>query len=166
MRDGFLGYDASLMLDVVVTALVLVVPALVFSLYLVKVRHNYLWHRNLQLALGIVLLVAVGAFEVDLQIVHGGWENIVNKPGRPPRLTGEPLDFVRTMLRVHLVFAISTPVLWATTLVLAWRRFPSPPIPGPHSSLHKPLGWAATIDLVLTSVTGLVFYYFAFVAGT
>ncbi len=28
------------------------------------------------------------------------------------------------MLWIHLVFAITTPILWVTTLVLAWRRFP------------------------------------------
>lgn len=164
MLNGFLGFDTSLMLDVVVTALVLVVPALLYSLYLVKVRHNFLWHRNLQVALGIVLLIAVGAFEIDLQIVHGGWVNIVNKAGQPPRLEGASLEFVRTLLRVHLVFAISTPFLWGATLWLALKRFPSPPVPGPHSRIHKPLAWAATLDLVLTSVTGLTFYYFAFVA--
>lgn len=164
MRNGFLGFDTSLMLDVVVTALALVVPVLVASLYLVKVRRNYVWHRNLQVALGLVLLVAVGAFEVDLQIVHGGWENIVNKPDQPPRLESEGLNFVRKLLWVHLVFAISTPFLWAATLGLALTKFPSPPVPGPHSRIHKPLAWISTIDLVLTSVTGLVFYYFAFVA--
>lgn len=165
MRNGFLGYDASLMLDVVVCALALVVPALLFSLYLVKVRKNFLWHRNMQVGLGIVLLLTVSAFEVDLQIVHGGWENIVNKPSKLPRLSGEALEFVRRVLWVHLVFAISTPLLWATTIGLALKRFPSPPVPSEHSGLHKPLGWLSAIDITLTSVTGLLFYYFAFVAS-
>jgi hypothetical protein len=31
--------------------------------------------------------------------------------------------------------------------------------------VHKTLGWLSTIDLVLTSFTGLMFYYVAFVAG-
>ena len=163
MRNGFLGYDSSLMLDVVVCALVLVVPALVFSIYTVKFRKNFLLHRNLQLALGVALLLAVGAFEIDMQVVHGGWENVVNKPDQPPRVTGYALETVRTVLWIHLVFAISTPFLWAATLVLAWRRFPSPPQPGEHSRLHKTLGWLSAIDITLTSVTGLVFYYFAFV---
>jgi hypothetical protein len=30
--------------------------------------------------------------------------------------------------------------------------------------LHKTLGWASAADLTLTSVTGLWFYYAAFVA--
>ena len=164
MMNGFLGYDSSLMLDVVVCALVLIVPALLWSLYLVKFRKQFLLHRNIQVTLGIVLLIAVSAFEVDLQLVHGGWENVVNKPGKEPqRLTGDALETARTILYVHLVFAISTPFLWATTLVLAWRRFPNPPQPGPHSRLHKMLGWASAIDISMTAVTGLIFYYYAFI---
>lgn len=164
MADGFLGYDASFMLDLVVCALVLVVPALVYSIYLVKGRREYLRHRNIQIALGIVLLITVAAFEVDMQVVHDGWENIVNKPGREPRLAGERLGLVRGVLRVHLVFAISTPLLWGATLWLALRRFPSPPSPSRHSRLHRKLGWLSTIDIALTSITGLAFYYLAFVA--
>ena len=162
MTDGFLGYRTSFMLDFVVVALILIVPILVYSLYVVKVQHKYVLHRNLQLLLGIILLVAVGLFEIDLQLVQGGWAKVVSK--RPTPLTAEQLNFVQTVLRVHLIFAISTPFLWAATIVLALRRMPSPPGPSPHSRLHKSLGWISTIDIVLTSVTGLIFYYFAFVA--
>ena len=162
MKDGFLGYRTSFMLDFVVAALVLIVPILLFSLYSVKIRRHYTLHRNLQLLLGVVLLVAVGAFEVDLQWIQGGWANVVAKREVP--LTPVQLAFVQRVLRIHLIFAISTPILWAVTIVLALRRMPSPPTPCPHSVLHKKLGWISTIDIVLTSVTGLVFYYFAFVA--
>lgn len=162
LRDGFLGYKASFMLDFVVVALVLIVPVLVFSLYVVKVQKRYTLHRNLQLMLGVVLLAAVVLFEVDLRL-QGGWENIVAK--RDPKLTAEQLAQVRGVLWVHLVFAISTPVLWATTIVLALRRMPCPPAPGPHSRLHKTLGWLSAIDITLTSITGLMFYYLAFVTS-
>lgn len=164
MKNGFLGYHASFMLDVVVCALALVVPLLLVSLYLVKVKRAYTAHRNLQLLLAALLLIAVAAFEVDMQVIHGGWMNIVNKAGEPPRLTGDALAFVQKLLWVHLIFAISTPFLWATTIALALKRYPSPPVPGPHSQLHKKLGWLSTIDITLTSVTGLAFYYCAFVA--
>jgi len=163
LRDGFLGNRASFMLDFVVVALVLVVPILLYSLYAVKVRRQYVRHRNLQLLLGAVLLVAVGAFEVDLHLVQGGWENVVAK--QEPPLTSEQVAQVRTLLRVHLVFAATTPFLWLATIVLALRNFSNPPQPGRHSRLHKLLGWASTVDLTLTSITGLVFYYAAFLAG-
>jgi putative membrane protein len=162
MKDGFLGYRTSFMLDFVVVALVLIVPVLVYSLIAVKVQRRYVVHRRLQLLLGAVLLVAVGLFEVDLQWVQGGWLNVVGK--REVALTSAQLALVRQVLRIHLYFAISTPLLWATTIGLALRHMPSPPQPCPHSKLHKTLGWLSTIDLILTSITGLVFYYFAFVA--
>ncbi len=163
-QNGFLGYDTSFMLDFVVMALILVVPILVYSLYQVKYRKNYDLHRNLQVFLGVLLLVSVSAFEIDMQIVHGGWQNIVNKDSSAPRMNPEELAFVQKVLWVHLVFAITTPFLWATTTILALKRFSIPPIPGPHSALHRKLGILSTLDLVMTSVTGLIFYYFAFIA--
>jgi putative membrane protein len=161
MTDGFLGYRTSLMLDVVVCALVLVVPAIVYSLYLVKVKRRFVAHRNVQLGLAVVLLIAVGAFEIDMQLVQGGWKNVVGK--REVELTVEQLGHVQNVLWIHLVFAVSSPLLWIATIALALKRFPKPPVPCEHSELHKKLGWAATIDLTLTSVTGLWFYYVAFV---
>ena len=164
MNDGFLGNDASFMLDFVVCALVLLVPLAAWSVYVVKVRRNYRLHRNLQTLLSAVLLVAVTAFEVDMRL-HGGWRNIVNKDAARPRLTQEQLEAVSRILHVHLVFAVSTPLLWGVTLWLAWRRFPVQVAPGAHSRLHKPLGWASLLDLLLTSMTGVWFYYATFVAS-
>jgi putative membrane protein len=161
MSQGFLGYHATFMLDVVVCALVLLVPALATSIYLVKFRRQYAWHRRLQLSLAAILLLAVAAFEVDIRL-HHGWESIV-KNARPDMAT-ESLDFARQILYVHLVFAISTPLLWILTISLALPGFGNPPAPSRHSPVHKLLGWCSATDLALTSVTGLLFYYFAFVA--
>jgi len=160
---GFLGYDASFMLDFVVCALVLLVPLLVYSIYVVRVQRKYEFHKKLQILLGLILLVAVAAFEVDMRL-HGGWKQIVNKLPEAPRLDAEQLGRAATVLAIHLVFAISTPILWIITTVLALRRFPDPTVPGPHSRLHKILGWTSAVDLTLTSVTGLIFYYVTFVA--
>lgn len=160
MARGFLGYPSTLMLDVVVCALVLVVPVLLYSIYLVKFRRNYLWHRNLQTALGAALLVTVSLFEIDMRM-HGGWQEILKN--RPVPLTDDQRIWVGQILLVHLVFAISAVALWAVALAHGWKRIPNPPVPSPHSRLHKTLGWAATITLTLTSVTGLIFYYYAFV---
>ncbi len=164
MKNGFLGFDASFMLDFVVSALVLIVPVLLYSLFVVKFQKNFSLHRNLQIILGVVLLIAVGAFEIDTQLVHGGWENIVNKNPDAPRLIGDAYVYAQRVLWFHLIFAITTPFLWIATLVYALRRYPNPPVPGEHSQLHKTLGWLSVIDIVMTSLTGLWFYYAAFVA--
>ncbi|MEY3172728.1 MAG: hypothetical protein RLZZ436_641 [Planctomycetota bacterium] len=150
------------MLDFVVCALVLIVPLLLYSLWLVKFRRNYMTHKRLQITLGLILLVAVSAFEIDVQMVHGGWEQIIARQDLTPELLQAKISSVRPWLLVHLVFAISTPFLWAATIALALLKFGRDARPGRHSRLHKTLGWLSTIDITLTSVTGLLFYYQAF----
>lgn len=160
IENGFLGYPASLMLDVVVCALVVVVPALAFSLASVKIRRRYALHKALQVTLGLVLLLAVGLFEIDMR-VQGGIDGILSKRSRP--LSVDEYASFRKLLYVHLFFAVTTVFLWAGTLTLALRRFPGPPGPSPHSRLHKLLGWLSAADITLTSVTGLLVYYYGFV---
>ena len=160
MTDGFLGFKASFMLDVVVCALIVVVPTLMCSLYAVKVRRNYALHKALQIALGGVLLVAIGLFEVDLRM-QGGIAGILAKRWRP--LSPNERESFNALLFVHLFFAISTVFLWAVTLILALRRMPVLPAPCDHSRLHKLLGWLSAADITLTSVTGLLVYYYGFV---
>lgn len=160
MGQGFLGYPSTLMLDVVVCALVLVVPVLLFSIYLVKYRRQYLWHRRLQTGLGVALLLTVCLFELDMRL-HGGWQAILKQ--RSVQLTEAQLSWVTQILLVHLIFAVSAVILWAVTLTHGWRKIPRPPQPSAHSARHKLLGWLATLTLTMTSVTGLVFYYYAFV---
>ncbi len=159
MGQGFLGYPSTLMLDVVVCALILVVPVLLFSIYLVKFRRQYLWHRRLQTGLGVALLITVCLFEIDMRL-HGGWQEILKR--RAVLLTDPQLQWVSRVLLVHLVFAVSTVILWAVTLTHGWKRIPNPPQPSVHSRVHKRLGWLSAITLTLTSVTGLIFYYYAF----
>lgn len=160
MTNGFLGYKSSFMLDVVALSLLLVVPLLISSLYLVKVKQKYLAHRRLQTLLGVVLLVAVSAFEVDMRM-QGGIDGILAKRAVP--LTPDRRTFFNWLLAVHLIFAVSTVLMWGLTLVLAWKRTPCPPAPSPHSRLHKRLGWVSAIDITLTAITGLMVYYFGII---
>ena len=67
-------------------------------------------------------------------------------------------------LGIHLVFAVSTLVLWAWVVWEALARFPSPPSPGSHGPRHRVMARLAAGDLLLTAVTGSVFYWLAFVA--
>ena len=60
-------------------------------------------------------------------------------------LSVEQLQSVRYVLWIHLVFAVTSPILWAVTIVLALRRMPKPPAPSDHSPLHHKLGWASPI---------------------
>jgi uncharacterized membrane protein YozB (DUF420 family) len=145
------------MLDVVFLAMFAVIPVMAWSIYQVKYRRRYALHKAVQLTLGGVLLVAVGLFEIDMQFISG-WED---------RATDSPYwtsGTVWKVLYVHLFFAVTTLVLWVVVIVLALRRFPSPPQPSAHSSWH--LRWArvGALDMFLTAITGWVFYWLAFMA--
>ena len=157
--DGFLGTRASLMLDVVTVAMVVILPALAVSIFLVRYRKRYLLHKRLQIALSAVLFTAVTLFELDMRI--NGWRL---RAAASPYYSDDGAGLVSKILSVHLVFAISTAALWAAVLVQALLKFPRPPAPSLHSRRHVIWGRLAALDLVLTAVTGWVFYWLAFVA--
>ena len=154
--DGFLGTRASLMLDILVLVMLAVVVILGWSIYQVKFRRRFQLHKWTQLTLGAAVLVVVILFEIDIRL-HG-WEIRAAgiEGGRAPAI-------VWYALYVHLVFAVSSLILWPVTIFLALRNFPNPPHPGVHSRVHVPLARVAALDMVMTTVTGWVFYWLAFV---
>jgi hypothetical protein len=154
--DGFLGTRAPFMIDVVCLAMVGVVIVLAWSVYQVKFRRRYWLHKWTQLTLGVVLLVVVVLFEIDIRL-HGWEERAAGQLG------GHPPAIVIAALWTHLVFAVSTVILWPITIALAIRHFGEPPAPGPHSRIHILLARTAAADMVLTAITGWVFYWVAFV---
>ena len=155
--DGFLGTRATLVLDLLVTAMLVVVLVLGWSIYQVRYRRRFLLHKRTQITLGAVLLVVIILFEVDVRL-HG-WESRA-----AGEIDGAASAAVWYALYVHLVFAVTTVVLWPLVIFLALRNFPNPPRPALHSRIHVPLARAAAVDMVLTAVTGWVFYWLAFVA--
>jgi hypothetical protein len=154
--DGFLGTDAPLILDTLVTAMLLVVVVLIWSIYQVKVRRRYSVHKWTQIALAVILLVVIILFEIDIRM-HGWEERAAGQPG------GRAPAAAIVALYIHLVFAVTTVALWPVTIALALRNFPNPPQPGSHSRVHIPLARCAALGMILTAITGWVFYWFAFV---
>jgi putative membrane protein len=158
--DGFLGTRATFMLDVVVLAMVVVLPVLAWSIYLVKYRKNYALHKRLQLVLGSVLLVAVVLFEADMRV--NGWRD---RAEASPYIGGPgSIDWVTIVLGIHLCFAVSAAVLWVVVISQALRGFPQPPAPSAHSAWHRRFGKLAAYDMLCTAITGWIFYWLAFVA--
>jgi putative membrane protein len=154
--EGFLpGSRATFMLDLVAVAMFAVLPMLAFGIRLVRVDRNYIVHKSAMSTIAIVLAVAVILFEIEMRVV--GWRHLA-----------EISPYFQTtlfpVLSVHLLFSVSTTILLTLTVFLAWRRFPTPPRPTQHSTHHKILGRLSAIGLTLTSVTGWIFYYMAFIA--
>jgi len=161
--DGFLGTRASLGMDVVLVGLVALLPVLAWSVVLVR-RGRYLAHKRLQLFIVAALLAAIVVFEIDIRLISD-WR--VRAAGGGP-WGGAPNAWwptgVLAALGIHLVFAVSTLVLWAWVVWEALRRFPTPPAPATHGRRHRVMARLAAVDLVLTAITGTVFYWLAFVA--
>jgi putative membrane protein len=155
--DGFLGTRAALTVDLLVVSMLFVVLVLGWSVYQARYRRRFQLHKRVQLTLAAVLLVTVALFEIDIRL-HGWQSRAAGAIG------GEPSQAVWYALYVHLVCSLSTVVLWPVVIYLALRHFPSPPRPGAHSRVHVPLARLAAVDMVLTAVTGWVFYWLAFVS--
>lgn len=158
MLPGFLpvARPSTFMLDVVVLAMIAVLPVLTWSIYLVKVRRNYQLHKRVQIGLGLTLLVAVVLFEVDMRYV-GGWKVLAKES---PYFGG----WLDRELYVHLFFSVTTTLLWIVTMMQALRRFPNPPMPGEYSAKHRRLAKLSAAFMYATAITGWTFYYMAFMA--
>lgn len=157
--EGFLGNRASFMLDVVFTAMFVIVPTMAWSIYQVKYHRRYQLHKNVQLGLALVLLVAVTLFEIDVRL-HGWRARAVESPFYDARWA---YGLVNWSLWIHLVFAVSTSVLWAYVVVQALRQSPIPPTREEYVRSHRFWARLAAIDMALTAVTGCTFYTLAFV---
>ena len=158
------------MLDVVFVAMFVVLAVLAFNIYLVRNRKQYLWHKRIQIALGIVLLVTVAAFEIDMQWLTE-WElRAAASPYFVPDYTAATSkaakwqSTVGRSLLVHLMFSIPTFALWVFVIVQALRHIPNPPGPCAYSGRHRMWAWLAAGGMTMTALTGWVFYYLAFVA--
>ena len=144
-------------MDVVLVGLIATLPLLAWSIRLVRTRRDYAGHKRLQLVIVGALLAAIAVFEIDIRLLSDWKARAAPSPYWP--------GGVLVSLGIHLVFAVSTLVLWAWVVWEAWRRFPSPPAPGEHGPRHRAMARLAALDLLLTAITGTVFYWLAFVAG-
>lgn len=143
------------MLDVVCLAMAGVLALLGLSVFLAKRRALYARHKQVQLVLAVALLIVIGLFEAEMRL--SGWRH---RAEASPYYT----TWVFPVLTVHLVFAVSTAMLWVAVIVAALRKFPRPPRPGSHSATHRWWAWLAAVDMVLTTLTGWLFYWLAFAA--
>jgi uncharacterized membrane protein YozB (DUF420 family) len=159
--NGFLPWRGPLVLDVMVIGMALVLAALAWSVYAVKYRNQYQRHKLIQLSLASGLLILLSCFEVDIQFFENWRQRAEPSPYYDAASKG---GLVIYSLWIHLFFATTTLSLWIFIIVQALRQFPNPPMPHSHSRFHKRWGTVAVIDMVLTAVTGWVFYFLAFVA--
>jgi uncharacterized membrane protein YozB (DUF420 family) len=158
------------MLDAVFLAMFVIVAVLVTSIYLVRYRRMIRLHRKIQITLAIVLVVAIVGFEIDVRFVTD-WRELAE--ASPFYESG----FVDFWLGFHLCFAIPTPFIWLYVIVKAIKHYRPEAEEsvgrdqanhvssfGDHAATHRKWGKMAALFMIMTALTGCVFYGLAFVA--
>ncbi|MBX3416599.1 MAG: DUF420 domain-containing protein [Pirellulaceae bacterium] len=157
MNFGLFPTRGSLMLDVVALAMIGVTVVLLFSVYQVRVRKNFTSHRAIQLVLAIALLAVIVLFEIDMRFVSD-WRSQAAKS------VYFASGWVDRWLWIHLFFAVPTFLLWVMLVGLALRKMGAKFENMAHRQFHRWLGWVGTFFMLMTAVTGWIFYWVSFVA--
>ncbi len=157
VANGFLPTRGSIVLDAIFIGMFLINAAMIFSIYLVRFRKQYRMHRRIQVWLAVILAVAVVLFEIDMRFVTD-WRKLAE----PSRFYESGM--VDRWLWIHLAFAIPTPFLWLFVVIRALRQFVLETKPGGHSQSHRFWGWIAAASMLMTAITGCIFYWLAFVS--
>lgn len=148
------------MLEGIVVAMLVVTLVLALSIAAARFGKRYRLHRAIQIGLTVGLAVILAAFEADMRFATD-WRALAEES---PWYERDRFSVVDAALAVHLCFAIPAPFVWATTLGLALRRFGRNVGPGPYSRGHRLWGWISAAMMGLTTLTGWIFFYLAFVA--
>jgi putative membrane protein len=145
---------ANIMFDFVALAMFIVCPVLHYSIGLVK-KKKYQLHRNIQIILAGVLLIAVTLFEVDVRV--NGWRHLAEQSPYYDSI-------LFPALIIHICFSMAAVLSWIVMIFQARKIFADGIKPNLMSSKHKKLGHIAKNTMYLTSITGWIFYYLAFIA--
>lgn len=145
---------APIILTVLALSLFFVVPLMVWSIRQVRLG-KYLLHKRTQTGTSVALFILLIFFE--MQIPGTDWM-------KHTATSSFSEDTIRNYLSVHKSIAISMTLLWTLTLSLALWRTPSSPRPSPHSRLHKILGISSAVMMIITAISGWIFYWMAFIA--
>lgn len=154
LGKGFLGTRADWLMDLVLVALIVVIPAIVVSWRKARQR-QYQKHKNIQFWLAVTLGITVLLFELDIRLAGG--------TGALTKHSAYAGTWLLTIsFYVHLLIAVSTAILWATLIIISFRRFDKPPRPNHFSRQHKRWGRIAMILMILTGLTGIEIYILGF----
>lgn len=152
--QGFLGTRADLLMDIVIVALVAVVPIVLYNWQLAR-NGDYPRHKALQIALATLLALVVGLFEYNLRLQGG-----IFVATAASSYAGTPtLNF---WIYLHTFFAITTLVIWVALIALSLRRFPKPPAPNSFSGTHRLWGRIGMVWMLVTGLTSLPVYVYGY----
>ncbi|MBU1927736.1 DUF420 domain-containing protein [bacterium] len=150
-ETGFLGTSAPFYMDLV-TFYFGILPLLMGSAIFVAVKKRYELHYKMQLVIFVFTLLVVGVFEVGVRI-SGGFSAFMEQSNANE-------TFMIIFLLIHILIALATVVLYSILIYSAVKEFRLKSIPIVKS--HKKLGMLVYLGMSITSIMGVMIYYFLF----
>ena len=148
------GSRASIAYDIAYLILLLLIPALTWSLELLFLRRNYALHKKFMLLLTAAFAVATAVFFTEFLV--NGWKHRASpSPSEIPGITYMTLN-------IHLVFWVVSALIWGLLLVQGLRKFPAPPEPNDFGPTYVFWLIMLSLQVFLTTLTGWEFYMLAF----
>ncbi len=147
---------APFIIDLLECSMFFVLALMSYSIYLVKIKKKYQLHKRIQILISCLLLVVIVFFEIDIRL-HGWRQYAEISPYYP--------GMVFLSLFIHIIFATLTLVFWSLTIYHGIKFFDfKNPRPNEYSMRHKKIGKISAVLLFITTITGTIFFYLAFVA--
>jgi len=149
ITEGFLGTRADIIIDVVMTISGFLPALMMFTFYLAaKGKHQL--HKNIQLALLLIVTLLVVALEAD---VRSGDLQVAGAMS-----TYHDTMILRVLFIIHLLFATTTFIGWMWLAIKSAKLYPK----GFGKFNHKKWGKLLFVDIVLTVITGWMMYIMVF----
>lgn len=150
-ETGFLGTSAPFYMDLV-TLYFGILPLLMGSAIFMAIKKRYELHYKMQLSIFVITLLVVGVFEVGVRI-SGGFSAFMEN-------SNVNATFMLIFLVVHILIALVSVVLYSILVYSAIKEFRLKSAPIVKS--HKKLGIIVFLGMAITSIMGVMIYYFLF----
>jgi len=149
---GFLGTKAALYMDVVTLYFGILPFLLAFSI-VYAVKGNYKLHFQSQISILILTIIMVLVFEVGVR-VSGGFLEFAKD-------SSYSFDFLVSFLIVHVIIAVAAVIGWIYLVVTSYKAYKAGDTEGMRK--HKKMGRAIFGAMTVTSIMGVMIYFFLFV---
>jgi putative membrane protein len=151
LETGFLGTNAPFYMDVI-TCYFAILPFLMGSAIFMAIKKRYELHYKMQLFIFVCTFLIVGVFEIGVRI-SGGFSAFMEQ-------SNVNATFMLIFLGVHILIALITVVLYSILVYSAIKKFRLKSVPIVVS--HKKLGIFVFFGMSITSLMGVMIYYFLF----
>ena len=148
---GFLGTKALMYMDVI-TLYFGVLPFLMASAIYMAIKKRYKLHYKMQLSIYVLTLIVVAIFEIGVRI-SGGFSAFMEQ-------SNANYSYMLIFLVIHVLVAILSVVLYSILIYSSTQQyiFKKEPL----ASNHKKMGQVVFFGMSITSIMGILIYYFLF----